>query len=674
MTAIDTQAAQARAAEEQRRRLEQLREQQRREAAARAAAQKKQPATPPNQREVFSGGRRFVLARGLAAERTDLRAPVITDVRGARAALQALSPKALDGNSGAAAKARQLMNRMAEAAAAHSGGQSPGGYCLGAVQDILEAGGFPGSQVPRMPEAHDFADHLNESPEHLKAAGLQRLDIDNPYDAPKGSIIVVRAGTPGTSHPTAGDIVIAGGDGKFYNDGEMGYGGPQNFPKGNDYVLGVYAPTGATGAAPSVEDALRPAALRKIMPDVSDATAKELAPVLRDAMTAAKVKTPKQAAAFTAMIAAGTDQLSSPDALQFIVDSARTWKTDGLGSVAQKGDLTRLAKSLDIELTPAQLNAGTRTPQSNEEEAFAYFVKKGLTPEQAAGIVGNLMQESGVDPGSHQTGGGPGRGIAQWSVGERWSGVEELAQKQGESPYDLGVQLDYMWQELNGSESAALASLKQASSASEAAVAFEEGYERAGIPNNGARIANAQGVLEKFGGYEYGGSQIGEGYYQRGLNVFGGKDAKSGAPAPSASTGGGVSSSGGAAAPASAAPAAAPSAPAAEPMGSLAPSPALASEAQRYGLDIDRFSLWFLEQFMSMAGDGLTKALENDPAFRAFLKKHGVKPGEKVPKALVAGFLAKKMKTEGIDPKQPDAAARLMKSLGLSASVAAASA
>ena len=52
----------------------------------------------------------------------------------------------------------------------------------------------------------------------------------------------LRAGTPGTRHPTAGDIAVATGDGGFYNDGKMGYGGRDNFKAGNDYVLGVYVP------------------------------------------------------------------------------------------------------------------------------------------------------------------------------------------------------------------------------------------------------------------------------------------------------------------------------------------------------------------------------------------------------------------------------------------------
>ena len=57
----------------------------------------------------------------------------------------------------------------------------------------------------------------------------------------------------------------------------------------------------------------------------------------------------------------------------------------------------------------------------NEKAAYEFFVKKGLKPFQAAGIVGNLEQESNVEPTAIEYGGGPGRGIAQWSVGGRWN-------------------------------------------------------------------------------------------------------------------------------------------------------------------------------------------------------------------------------------------------------------
>src|SRR6476620_7954591 len=72
---------------------------------------------------------------------------------------------------------------------------------------------------------------------------------------------------------------------------------------------------------------------------------------------------------------------------------------------------------VDDDLPPAQSEASLA---NNPRTAFNYFVSKGLTQTQAAGIVGNLMQESSVMPTAVQPG-GPGRGIAQWSVGGRFN-------------------------------------------------------------------------------------------------------------------------------------------------------------------------------------------------------------------------------------------------------------
>lgn len=136
----------------------------------------------------------------------------------------------------------QLTN-LAQLAIGRSQGKDPDGMCYKHVADWLELSGvrygnFPDARLSGM-EARNFADLVNPDPAKY---GLKRLDIDNPYDAPPGAIVLVRAGTPGTAHPTAGDIAVATGKGWFANGGEMGYGGPGNFPPGNNYVLGVYVP------------------------------------------------------------------------------------------------------------------------------------------------------------------------------------------------------------------------------------------------------------------------------------------------------------------------------------------------------------------------------------------------------------------------------------------------
>jgi hypothetical protein len=89
---------------------------------------------------------------------------------------------------------------------------------------------------------------------------------------------------------------------------------------------------------------------------------------------------------------------------------------------------------------------------TNAERAFKYLITKGLTANQAAGIVGNLMQESGgnafnIDPEIEN---GIGAfGIVQW-LGGRKTGLLSYAQRQGKPATDLGIQLDYMWIELTG--------------------------------------------------------------------------------------------------------------------------------------------------------------------------------------------------------------------------------
>ncbi len=140
--------------------------------------------------------------------------------------------------------ASRQMRDMVKVAASIAAGRRPMGRCLYAVQNMLDRATYGRAghgHIPRLPMAKDLAHYLNEGNRYA-SLGLKRLHITNPYDAPPGAIIVVRAGTPGTHHPTAGDVVVRGYGDHMYNDGEMGYGGRGNFRPGNDYVLGVYVP------------------------------------------------------------------------------------------------------------------------------------------------------------------------------------------------------------------------------------------------------------------------------------------------------------------------------------------------------------------------------------------------------------------------------------------------
>lgn len=83
----------------------------------------------------------------------------------------------------------------------------------------------------------------------------------------------------------------------------------------------------------------------------------------------------------------------------------------------------------------------------NQRYAYSYLVDRGFTRNAAAGIVGNLIQESGVDPHSNQVG-GPGMGICQWTETERWQSLLRFARTQGRNPYSLDLQLDFMLHEM----------------------------------------------------------------------------------------------------------------------------------------------------------------------------------------------------------------------------------
>lgn len=147
------------------------------------------------------------------------------------------------------------MSRLESIAQSGSSGKRPDGRCYSHVADYIDQSGYGGiakggfdSAIPSAywSEAHQFADYLNKDGNAARL-NLEKMSLTNPYEAPSGAIVVVRAGTPGTVNPTAGDIAVKGGGDSFYNGGEMGYGGSGNFPPGNDYVLGIYEPTKCSG-------------------------------------------------------------------------------------------------------------------------------------------------------------------------------------------------------------------------------------------------------------------------------------------------------------------------------------------------------------------------------------------------------------------------------------------
>jgi len=152
----------------------------------------------------------------------------------------------------------------------------------------------------------------------------------------------------------------------------------------------------------------------------------------------------------------------------------------------------------DVALTLVATSAASSAPSSAARTAFHFFVTKGLAGAQAAGIVGNLIQESNVNPRSVQSG-GPGRGIAQWSAGARWNNLLAFARAHHEAPLALATQLKFVWHELTTVPSFGLGALRAARSVTAATGVFARSYEICGACDEPRRVALARQVLQAFG-------------------------------------------------------------------------------------------------------------------------------------------------------------------------------
>ena len=130
---------------------------------------------------------------------------------------------------------------------------------------------------------------------------------------------------------------------------------------------------------------------------------------------------------------------------------------------------------------------------TNAAIAFDFLVGKGLSLAQAAGVVGNLQFESGLDPtlAVMDTNGKMSRGIAMWQP-DRWQNLIAFAGNR--NPLSLDVQLAFLWSEL---PSRGLSQLRTTTQASDATVVFQNQFENpaAAYAHTDRRIALAEAAL-----------------------------------------------------------------------------------------------------------------------------------------------------------------------------------
>lgn len=172
------------------------------------------------------------------------------------------------------------------------------------------------------------------------------------------------------------------------------------------------------------------------------------------------------------------------------------------------------------------------TPADEKERAkviMQYFVDKGLTLAAAAGFAGNMKQESGLNPAIIQGGaiapsaksGGTvdtnkiykpvnsvGFGLVQWTFGgtsaPRQGPLYKKAVREKIDIIEMGIQLDYVWQELNaGYKQSTLDRVKSMNDPVEAAIVVHDNYEISADTDaevREVRGGNAQRYYDQFKG------------------------------------------------------------------------------------------------------------------------------------------------------------------------------
>ena len=150
---------------------------------------------------------------------------------------------------------------------------------------------------------------------------------------------------------------------------------------------------------------------------------------------------------------------------------------------------------------------------TNAEKAYNWFLSKeggDFTPEQSAGIIGNLLKESQQGGDINPLALNPTErsfGIAQWNpakaAGNRLGKLKEFSRQKGIDYRSLEAQLQFVTEELFTTEKRALQKIRESKTAEQAALAFEWFERPAGWSTTsrsvsaGDRIAFAEQMLEK---------------------------------------------------------------------------------------------------------------------------------------------------------------------------------
>lgn len=193
------------------------------------------------------------------------------------------------------------------------------------------------------------------------------------------------------------------------------------------------------------------------------------------------------------------------------------------------GDIAaKVNKILGAAESTVETPSGASDGGSVEVTIWDFLKSKGLNDFAVAGIMGNLYAESALKPKNLQNSyekklgytddsytaavdngtytnfvnDKAGYGLVQWTYWSRKQGLLDHAKSVQKSIGDLGMQLDYLWKELQGYTSV-MNTLKGAKSILEASNAILTGYERPADQGNTAqnkRAGYGQTYYDKYAG------------------------------------------------------------------------------------------------------------------------------------------------------------------------------
>jgi hypothetical protein len=184
-----------------------------------------------------------------------------------------------------------------------------------------------------------------------------------------------------------------------------------------------------------------------------------------------------------------------------------------------KSKVNEVIQNIKKELSKKVMGGGNGSPTempgsgggvgdtTNAGKVFNAFIAEGFTANQAAGVVGNLMQESGggtknLDPTAHNEVRNGHYGIAQWDKIDRWPAVSAYIRSIGKDPNSIDGQIAGLIWELKAKEKKAYAALKKATSAEQSAIVWLKEFERsgevAGQSGFDNRVLNASRISKEF--------------------------------------------------------------------------------------------------------------------------------------------------------------------------------